>query len=334
MRNVDSIPPLVLIHLGRSIPLYVRISARRAAKSFPGLTYLLKNSPNRYTIRGVRTVDLRQWYLPSRFEAFAKSSGFSEDFRDGFWLKTAERFFVLHDWMSFSGHTKAIHIESDVVVFGIYSLITRLDAVGMGIFIPRDAQSRAVGSLVYVNKAEELSNMISFFEMTGLITNEMGLLAAYLDSEGGEKFSLPTADSIDASLRGSRPWTSLSATDIGGVVDAAGLGQWVAGIDPRNTKKAISNHFRNECNDLEFSNLRFRFDPMAQILWARVKGGGNVRVFNLHLHSKRTIFFLSQTALILLVKLSEIQRPIPLESSTLKRVRRGLLGLRRPKKLR
>jgi hypothetical protein len=344
LKNDDSIPPLVLIHLGAKIPSYVRISARRAAKNYEGLTYLLKNSPDRCAIRGVTTVDLTRWYSSSRFDAFAESSGSIGDFRNGFWLKTAERFFVLHDWMGVSGYTKAIHIESDVVIFGIISLLSRLDAIGAGIFIPRDAESRAVGSLVYVNKAEELSNMISFFEMTGLKTNEMALLAAYLDSEGEGKFSLPTADSIDSALCGSRSWASLSPTDIGGVVDAAGLGQWVAGVDPRNTRKATYNHFRNECNDLEFSELRFRFDPGAKILWARVRGGEFVRVFNLHLHSKKIFLFLSQTALFLLVRLSQLQRPIPLESLRLNRMGLGLaslyargrsfLGAGHPKKLR
>jgi hypothetical protein len=258
-------------------------------------------------------------------------------------LKTAERFFVLHDWMGVSGYKKAIHIESDVVIFGIISLLSRLDAIGAGIFIPRDAESRAIGSLVYVNTAEELSNMISFFEMTGLKTNEMALLAAYLDSEGEGKFSLPTADSIDSARCGSRSWASLSPTDIGGVVDAAGLGQGVAGVDPRNTRKATYNHFRNECNDLEFSELRFRFDPGAKILWARVRGASLSGSLTCTC-TQKIFIFLSQTALFLLVRLSQLQRPIPLESLRLNRVGLGLasmyargrsfLGAGHPKKLR
>ena len=308
--------PIILIHLGQHVPRYILWSARRVAKHNPGRVIFLADAAIKPRIHGVKVEQIDSFYSGERFHEFAEGSNIEREFRDGFWLKAAERFFVLAQYMRTSNISSCWHIESDVLIFSFSKLQERLNQIGSGVFLPRDSKHRAIASIMYVNSLPTLERLLLSLNTHQKLTNEMEMLARFLDADPAGH-SLPTADFLDPIYSRKRQWESLSIRDIGGVVDAAGMGQWIGGIDPRNSSKRTTNHFRNEVNIINFEKIRFRFRPSGNTLSAKYGSAPPVEIYNLHLHSKDWLLFASNFALKLLVTLGNWPIRLPMRRNPL-----------------
>lgn len=206
-------------------------------------------------------------------------------FRDGFWLKTLERFLVLEAFVEKYKINKIFHAELDNLIFDISTLNPILDSIGKGFFCPRDSTKRGIGSLIYLNDMSTLKHMNRWFRNHhGSIQNDMDLLGEMLTHEPGF-YSLPTETALGEI--GIAEWTYIDKEKTKGIFDAAAMGQYLFGIDPRNTNKVLRNGFTNENILIDFGRLEFRFDNKRQSLFVRY--GNEIqwkRCYNLHIHSK------------------------------------------------
>ena len=117
---------LIFIYLGKKIPEYARASILLAQK-FSGLeVVLLADSNPRLDLEVLQP---NSFYDATDFEKLAKSRSIPNNFRQGFWLKTLERFFVLEQYMKFSNSEKVFHAELDQVLFRNDILISNLEKV-------------------------------------------------------------------------------------------------------------------------------------------------------------------------------------------------------------
>jgi hypothetical protein len=80
---------------------------------------------------------------------------------------------------------------------------------------------------------------------------------------------------------------------VGGLFDAAQIGQWVAGSDPKNVsirKKPMNKHHEDAghtaLNHGHLSNLHFIFSEEDKSLYIKYKDETPKRIYNLHIHSK------------------------------------------------
>jgi hypothetical protein len=280
-------PPIIYVYLGKKLPKYAYSSLDAACDRSGSKVILLTNSKVNDNIDSrITCVKIQSFYDSTEFMKFASKSLMDASFRDGFWLKTTERFFVLEQFVRKEKLTKFYHAELDVMIFDLKELTLGLNSHQAELFIPRDHANRAIASLIYVKRIELLSLLISFVGSNPNASNEMELLAKFLDSYPEIAFALPVGNRNEFSeLKPS--WHQLSITECGGVIDAAGIGQYLFGIDPRNTTKSVYNMFTNELWGGEPESLEYKFEGNA-FMFRNVHDTTDAwwSAYCLHIHSK------------------------------------------------
>ena len=304
---------LIFVHIGPSLPKHALASYSRAASTWNGPVTALVNR-SALPAKSALSFDvkfLEDFYDPKDFQSVSSGQTWGSNFRDGFFRKCLERFFVLHQFAEYSKLDSFFHAESDVLTFDVPQLGISLDALGRGLFVPRDDISRAIGSLVYVNSISILHTFVNFAAHSNQFANEMEALAAFLDAEPDNAHALPTIRQWE---NPPPTWKTIDPRDVGAIFDSAGLGQWVAGIDPRNTPFLVRNHFVNEKDLISFFDLELRFSAQNNAMTVRAsKDGEAYRVANLHVHSKFRWIFSSPRMLALLIAVSNWPIALPLE---------------------
>lgn len=283
--NAESTPELVFAWLGETVPDWARVSLRIAART-SGLPTVLICSRQVGVVDGItRHVWLEDFYEPPEGKWAAKK-GIRYGFRNGFWRKAFERFIVLEQYVASHRVSSFFHAEVDNLLFRVNTLTQRLDAAGRGFFCPRDAKTRGVASLVYVNDTATLTRMVeAFFDERIAVTSDMELLGHMLQRDG-TFYSLP--DQRVLTGEASRDWSTLPVDCTGGIFDANALGQFMFGIDPRNGGVCMRNGFLNEYRGCDLWGLHTHLDVEAGECSLSRKPGreGEIPLYNIHVHSK------------------------------------------------
>jgi len=290
-------PILVFVFAGKEWPRYVFPSLVLATKYADASIVVASNLPALPGLPGVEFLDIADFYDPQPFLSFAEKSALPAQFRDGFWLHTVERFFILEQFMRFRAQASVFHGELDCLFFGLPSLQRKLEASGSrGFFFPRESKDRGIGSLVYVNDADSLTELCNhFIRNAGLGSrdasrgNEMHLLGL-TPQDSNTFFALPTAAALYEATPRNR-WPIVSDMD-SEVIDGAVLGRWYFGVDPRNTGgRGTRNRIQNQKYAVPFeypmSELRFRHVPRTIGIQVRHEDSLHWRTVHcLHVHSK------------------------------------------------
>ncbi len=322
------------VFLGDSLPAYARASLR-LARAHSGLKPVLIG--NREIFRGLRLGDVERvsvedFYDPQQFDEVSNNITSSRSFQGGFWLKTLERFFVLSQYGSAAHLSSIFHAELDQLLFRADILAEGLSTLSdRGIFLPFHSKEAAVASVLYCNDLGSLKMMLDYAASSEPFPNEMALIARWAKEPDSSIISLPTLASV---MRPGQidfePHTrQLSINDTAGVVDAAQVGQWLAGIDPRNVH--ISETPKNKFVDKpephllskeDFQRCRFSFDEETGHLEVQPGEGVSVRMFNLHLHSKAHPWLARRkSGLTRLLELSRDSEPVKIPGSRLMQLR-------------
>lgn len=285
---------VLFVFLGSSLPKYVSASAKLASKTSGLEVTLLGNARLFRAARreGIDFAPIEDFYDPREFETAGRRISLDTDFRGGFWLKTLERLFVLEQFMSYAKLDSIFHAELDQLLFRTDMLVERLEAGNnQGVFFPLHNAEKGVASVFYCNSKLAFRDLIETAGSGEGFANEMVLLARWARG-AGDFFELPTlSDStrLDGDIQNNK-----RIGNLGGVVDAAELGLWVGGRDPRNlpvserpTTKYSYPQGGATLSSGFLGGIRFRYDPDERSLWVRdPDAGGETQVYNLHIHSK------------------------------------------------
>jgi hypothetical protein len=284
--------PLVFVYLGPDFPSYASSSLQIALKTTPNPIVVLAEVPRPAHIpSAVEWIAVDSFYSGQEFATFTLQPPYSEEFRDGFWLKTAERFFVLSEFMQWRKLATIFHGELDCLFFDLPEVERQILEDGLcGVFLARETESRCIGSLVYVNDSRVLRFVCTFILRNSHLGNEMDILGAI--PSGGEQgvYALPTAEFLYRESSDSS-WPVAPRTP-SFIVDGAVLGRWMFGVDPRNTGgRGTSNRIQNHKYGVPFESplgaLTFRRNSrkewQTQVLSPR---GGIFNLAVLHVHSK------------------------------------------------
>jgi len=275
---------LVFVWMGSKLPSWGK-TALKLSKNLSGAEVILIS--NRLAGR-CPEVDaqyfIEDFYQTPKFWLEAEQS-FDVKFRDGFWVKTTERFFVLEQFIKAYSIDALFHAEMDNLIFDIDGLSTKLDKIGRGIFCPRDSRSRGIASLIYINDHLALSELNAFATNNKLTEkNDMNLLG-YLLNNSDKFFSLPTEHLIQNEALVN--WNSISPGDSEGIFDAAALGQFLFGIDPRNGGILLFNGFENENKGFDLWQLNYSININDRRFTIKNRlNDQTFNLFNIHVHSK------------------------------------------------
>ena len=295
-RKLSDPRPLVFVYLGENFPHYAIHSANLALETSNAPIVVLAECAKPMEVsQTIAWIQISDFYRRTDFGRFVRATALPTRFREGFWLKTAERFFVLREYMRHSDVPALLHGELDCLFFDLSSLAQTIDKTGkLGVFLPRETESRVIASLVYVNSLSALVAMCEFILSNPEIGNEMEILGALPFEEESLFFALPSTESLyPTDQRRNHGGWSIVPDQPDFVVDGAAMGRWLFGVDPRNTggrgtKNRIQRQKYVAPFDLPLGELSFH-RPSKREWELRVSHKAlrsSRRIVALHVHSK------------------------------------------------
>lgn len=192
--------------------------------------------------------------------------------RDGFWFWTTYRFVVIQKYMKLYNVNNILHIENDVLLFKNVNDINFHDKTK--ILITMDSTTRCIPGIMYIPNSEILEICINNFHgqsdmyKWGHCYNN---LKQYVDN-------LPIFN--DNTL------VSNNFNNYNYIFDAAAIGQYLGGIDPRNGNSKPG--FVNETCIIKYNKYKFiwkknKYDVLVPYI---IVDNREIEIVNLHVHCK------------------------------------------------
>lgn len=297
MKNESSnLKTIYFIYIGEKLPQYA-LASIQLAKQHSGMNVHLIGSAifsNQIKTFKINFTAIEKFYNPNKFKKAINNLVNDKHFRDGLWVKTLERFFILEQFMTKKKIKSIFHSEIDQLLFRTDKLVNAIIKTNKkGIFIPFHSKNTAVASVIFINKLSVLHSLIQTAGSNIKYSNEMDLIAQWSKINPKMVFALPTLATEIKGVSNVLPkgLKAISAKKINGIVDAAQLGLWVGGIDPKNvnifkkpTTKYVdkSKKWLLSYNNFKKIKLELGSNKILKLKFNNKK----MQLYNLHLHSK------------------------------------------------
>lgn len=312
---------IAFVALG-GVPAHARDALVQARRSNPQAPVVLLHDTARSGWRRVATSHAVDLYDVAGLRGDARLRAFYErrdprtTFRNGFWQHTSGRFFVLRAFMEREGVERLTHLENDVLLYAPLSGLARwapfTEPVLATVF---ESPRRAIPAVVHVGARRCLDHFTDF--VLGADepepSNDMMRLAAFRRARPDLVADLPTLPPRPDRPAGTTtslfdPDTApIRLPDGGWLFDGARFGQYLGGIDPRNSGWLVQRWLRWQPGRLGrpngFVNEDCADDPSRYAYGAARFGALAVpsvscgaRTFplaTLHVHSKKLHRFVS-----------------------------------------
>jgi len=314
MHSQETSTPLYFIHLGdAALPSYYRHSLAQARENYQGRICLVCEQPGEVARKVCQSLDICI-VQPSTLERSAAHRDFlthgntDKSFRDGFWTFVIERFFTLEEVMTRDQAQAAIHIEGDNLIFtSLEHLILKLNTARPTLAVPFDHESRGIAGFMWVGSIDALRGFTNFIGQLALAgelgqMNDMDLLGHYRKIAPQNIESLPVIpDSYDGpyhnllgEMASDHTFFPRDSAKFGGIFDASALGQYLDGVDPRNSGGRETKGFINETAMHSFAEFERDVqitagDNNSKSVFLIDSTKNRHKIINLHVHSKRLI---------------------------------------------
>jgi hypothetical protein len=206
-----------------------------------------------------------------------------KQFRNGFWTFTSQRFFYIYEFMCSHDITNVIHLENDVLIY--YNCTQIRDSFDPSyIYIPFDTYTRNIASIVYIPSANVLKPVLERYDFH---KNDMENFSHIMRSTG---LIQPLPIFIDSNINIVYRFITTNYDRFHGFIfDAAAMGQYLGGVDPRNISGDTVG-FVNETCIIKYNQYSFVWDTINDIKRPFIIVDGNkIPIFNLHVHSKNLV---------------------------------------------
>jgi hypothetical protein len=212
------------------------------------------------------------------YKIFERNAGESErTFRDGFWLKTIERFFVLAAFVEDDLGKAYFAAELDNIVFKAPKEFLEKISQKSCLAYPFLNESTAMASFLYIGGIAPIEKFCRYISEQKCYLPDMALLANFSQSHPDMVHAFTSENLLSAS--------QYKPSQDNVLVDAAAFGQYYFGVDPRNVGRPLYNGFQNSDSGLDFRNVQtlvFADLSCAFVIYF----GRKYRLLNLHVHSK------------------------------------------------
>ncbi len=283
MKKNNNFAPLIYVWLGTKLPKWVfeSISFSRINNNERDIILIVNKKINRKLYINLGKIKVKLFYLNLKeINSYIEKSN-TLNKSNNFWLFTSLRFEVLNYFIKKSNINSFFHAEIDNLLFNFDDLEAKFNQIGHGIFAPRDGKFRAIASFIYCNKPSCLDELLSLYSSPFNPGNDMEALGIYAN-QSKYFFSLPT-ESYEYTKKN---WKMLMPEITNGLFDAAAIGQYCLGIDPRNNKyQPTFNLFKNEFSKVNFEELEI-ISNGVQFFLRSSKKKKFFKLYNIHVHSK------------------------------------------------
>lgn len=223
-------------------------------------------------------VDLTEFKQNSKMERYCLSRYYDPGFRHNFWNYAWQRFIMIYAYIKTNNIRDIVHIENDISVYVCFDdFLPKWREKKMWLAI--DSDKRCVPSVVYIRDAVAMEDLL--FKADNMGENDMVILG---------KMYFKNKDDI-----GRFPLSPEQTDDC--VFDAAAIGQYLGGVDPRNTSESDTRGYISPDCDIKYNAYDFEWHRGDDRLWRpflRNKStSGWFMIANLHIHSKKLMDFSS-----------------------------------------
>ena len=218
--------------------------------------------------------------LPDTFNYYSKTS-LDKSFRGGFWALASLRFFYIYEFMNKYNIKDVIHLENDVLIYyNCNNIIDNFD--NQFIYLPFDTFKRNIASIMYIPSSEIFKVVLDNYDFS---KNDMENFCNIKNKTGLIRV-LPIFPQIKTKNKEVQ-FISENFEKFNCIFDAAAMGQYLGGIDPRNDPKNTVG-FVNETCVIKYNIFKFIWVKINNIKRPFLKIGDlEIRIFNLHIHSKK-----------------------------------------------
>lgn len=204
-------------------------------------------------------------------------------FRNGFWGLTSQRFFYLHSFMKQRNIENVMHVENDVLIYYNCDILTKsIDMKKM--CVPADSFHRSIASILFVPNFQVFG---LFLDKYNNQYNDMNNLSGCqrIMPELFDNFPICASSEQHSS---EQLFVTRNFKRFNMIFDAAGMGQYLGGIDPRNNPNDTVG-FVNETSVIKYDKYQFVWQSTSgQPRKPFIKCDNQIiPIFNLHIHSKR-----------------------------------------------
>ncbi len=289
---------LVVIFFGNKIPKYVLMNLRYLKINFPKYQLQLITD-SQEVCQAAESIGVKVWRtsdVREQVESKLRNSSLDLKFREGFWVYTVGRFFVLKDFMEAHRDRSVLQIEADVLLLPNFPM-DKVSTLKASIAFPVSQENLAVPSTIFLRDQESAHDLQEFAEKCmarGEAYDDCRILGLYGERYPDRTYILPSNFKSDCSYNSSVPAKTRrkmceNLDEFNGFFDGSSWGQFISGTDPANAW-GVSFRYRNQRHQaINPTKCKISFDPETYIE-ATCKDEV-AKIFSLHVHSKNSRYF-------------------------------------------
>jgi hypothetical protein len=269
---------LIYVHIGKTLPYFLidNLIHTRTITSIQIYVLISKNHIKSLPVlKDVHYKAIEDIKTSVFHKEFVIRSGHNREFRDGFCVYTSERFFTLYDFCKQENLTDIFHIENDNLIYQDFA--EKIDTFRKKeIWATFDNENRCIPGFMYFKNSESLKNILfSFVKYAPFGTNDMVTIAHYKKENPDMIGMLPIIADYCEEI--SKEYYEY-AKEFGCLFDAACIGQFIGGVDPRN-KEGDTCGFVNEESIVKGDKVKIEWKDNKPYV-------NEYPMINLHIHSK------------------------------------------------
>ena len=275
----------VLVALGK-IPKYLEdciFQIKQTQKK--SKIFLLLNKDSGYKNKNCKIIFVEDLKKSKEHIFFIKKSKLVKDsYRNFFWKHSIERLYFIDNFLNKTKLTNVFHIENDVMVF--QPLFNLLPKDTSKIHLTMDCHERSVPGIMFIPNHSCMWYLIQNWNHN---KNDMINLGRFCKNNSGVCETFPIMIPDDT-------FPEFTKNFIGYIYDAAAIGQYLGGIDPKNDPRDTRGFLTPE-SVFKFNNFKFRWmkDPVLFLYVPHVVIDDStvIPIANLHIHCKRLSNFMA-----------------------------------------
>ena len=304
---------IILTHLGESIPLYMKACIHQISlwndnvtvyiilDAFHKQTAFFNELTYKYKTVLVYTDSLK---CTDAHSFFLKNFKGDTNFRMGYWRHVKERFFFIEELMIQNSLTNVLTMEYDVLLYVNTDTILKHLRGTKTLRMVRDNDEKGHPAFMFIPSVETIHDFnIFLLEIINTPLEDMQSLAAYAVEYNDRMHYFPVITELRNRTIANRkskcghtsknPWYLSEDSEVFETLfDSLVVGQWVGGIDSRNTGGTKVTNYENESALYSIKEKPFHWKKNKNtFLWQPLLDGRILAT--VHVHSKALDCFLS-----------------------------------------
>ena len=223
---------------------------------------------------------------------FNKSSKLNRKFRNGFWHLTSLRLFYLYSYIKKYNVQNCIHLENDVMLYCNLKEIKKKLINFNKTLIVMDSEKRCVPSFIFIPNWKNFEPIISQYNNK---KNDMKNLAKIFHKNKNYFDTLPIFKTDNSSKI--KKIITKNFNNFQCIFDGAAIGQYLGGIDPKNSSKHNTCGFVNETCVFDYSKNKIEWIIDSNKLkrpYIYIENE-KISIINLHIHCKNLKKFMGNS---------------------------------------